>query len=87
MMKNIVNQNFSTPKKYIYIPNNSVLKSGAFNLVFREISFEKITSEHTHLYFRRKDRTFPGRIFETEEINSKAIKRVNNLISSPKIFL
>ena len=24
---------FSVPKKYIFIPNNSVLKSGAFNLV------------------------------------------------------
>ena len=66
---------FSTPKKYIYIPNNSVLKSGAFNLVSEKFGLRKL-HQNTHIYTsEEKIEHFPGRIFETEEINSKAIKK------------
>ena len=66
---------FSTPKKYIYIPNNSVLKSGAFNLVSEKFGLKKL-HQNTHIYTsEEKIEHFPGRIFETEEINSKAIKK------------
>ena len=66
---------FSTPKKYIYIPNNSVLKSGAFNLVSEKFGLKKL-HQNTHIYTsEEKIARFPGRIFETEEINSKAIKK------------
>ena len=66
---------FSIPKKYIYIPNNSVLKSGAFNLVSEKFGLRKL-HQNTHIYTsEEKIEHFPGRIFETEEINSKAIKK------------
>ena len=66
---------FSAPKKYIYIPNNSVLKSGAFNLVSEKFGLRKL-HQNTHIYTsEEKIEHFPGRIFETEEINSKAIKK------------
>ena len=65
----------SFPKKYIYIPNNSVLKSGAFNLVSEKFGLKKL-HQNTHIYTsEEKIEHFPGRIFETEEINSKAIKK------------
>ena len=65
----------STPKKYIYIPNNPVLKSGAFNLVSEKFGLKKL-HQNTHIYTsEEKIEHFPGRIFETEEINSKAIKK------------
>jgi 16S rRNA G966 N2-methylase RsmD len=65
----------SNPKKYIYIPNNSVLKSGAFNLVSEKFGLKKL-HQNTHIYTsEEKIEYFPGRIFETEEINSKAIKK------------
>ena len=65
----------SFPKKYIYIPNNSVLKSGAFNLVSEKFGLRKL-HQNTHIYTsEEKIEYFPGRIFETEEINSKAIKK------------
>ena len=66
---------FSIPKKYIYIPNNSILKSGAFNLVSEKFGLKKL-HQNTHIYTsEEKIEHFPGRIFETEEINSKAIKK------------
>lgn len=66
---------FSAPKKYIYIPNSSVLKSGAFNLVSEKFGLKKL-HQNTHIYTsEEKIEHFPGRIFETEEINSKAIKK------------
>ena len=65
----------SFPKKYIYIPNNSLLKSGAFNLVSEKFGLKKL-HQNTHIYTsEEKIEHFPGRIFETEEINSKAIKK------------
>ena len=65
----------SFPKKYIYIPNNSVLKSGAFNLASEKFGLKKL-HQNTHIYTsEEKIEHFPGRIFETEEINSKAIKK------------
>jgi len=66
---------FSAPKKYIYIPNNSVLKSGAFNLVSEKFGLRKL-HQNTHIYTsEEKIEHFPGRIFDTEEINSKTIKK------------
>lgn len=66
---------FSVPKKYIFIPNNSVLKSGAFNLVSEKFNLKKL-HQNTHIYTSEKlIKNFPGRIFEAEEINPKEIKK------------
>ena len=66
---------FSKPEKYIFIPNNSVLKSGAFNLVSEKFNLKKL-HQNTHIYTSEKlIEDFPGRIFEAEELNPKEIKK------------
>lgn len=66
---------FSIPKKYIYIPNNSVLKSGSFNLVSEKFNLKKL-HQNTHIYTSEKlIENFPGRIFDAEELNPKEIKK------------
>ncbi len=66
---------FSKPEKYIFIPNNSVLKSGAFNLVSEKFNLKKL-HQNTHIYTLEKMiENFPGRVFEVEEINPKDLKK------------
>lgn len=66
---------FSEPKKYIYIPNNSVLKSGAFNLISEKFQLKKL-HPNSHLYTSGNlINEFSGRIFEAAEINPKEIKK------------
>lgn len=57
---------FSPPKKYLYEPNASILKAGAFKLIGDKFQLNKI-QVNTHLYTSdvlKND--FPGRIFEIE---------------------
>ena len=66
---------FSKPEKYIFIPNNSVLKSGSFNLVSEKFNLKKL-HQNTHIYTSEKlIENFPGRIFDAEELNPKEIKK------------
>ena len=66
---------FSEPEKYIYIPNNSVLKSGAFNLISEKFQLKKL-HPNSHLYTSENlINEFSGRIFEAAEINPKEIKK------------
>lgn len=65
----------SVPEKFIYIPNNAVLKSGAFNLISERFQLKKL-HPNSHLYTSEKViENFPGRIFEAEELNPKEIKK------------
>jgi hypothetical protein len=55
---------FSHPLTYLYEPNASALKSGAFRLMGNRFQLKKI-SPNTHLYTSSlKVEGFPGRIFE-----------------------
>ncbi|SIS67603.1 Conserved hypothetical protein 95 [Chryseobacterium ureilyticum] len=66
---------YSEPEKFIYIPNNSILKAGIFNLISEKFQLKKLHS-NTHLYTSsEKDEDFPGRVFEMEVIDSKKIKK------------
>lgn len=66
---------FSDALEYIYIPNNSVLKSGAFNLVSQKYSLKKL-HPNTHIYTsNEKLPYFCGRIFKVKEISTKEIKK------------
>lgn len=59
---------FSAPQKYLYEPNASILKAGAFKLIGEKLQLDKVHI-NTHLYtsaILRND--FPGRIFEIEEL-------------------
>lgn len=74
---------FSEPKQFLYIPNNAVLKSGAFNLVSEKFSLKKL---HPNTHFYTSDvllNHFPGRILKIETVDSKDIRKAGkyNIIS------
>ncbi|MBV8327601.1 class I SAM-dependent methyltransferase [Chryseobacterium sp.] len=74
---------YSEPEKFIYIPNNSVLKAGVFNLISEKMGLKKL-HPNTHFYTASERRDhFPGRVFEMEVIDSKSIKKKEqfNIIS------
>ncbi len=74
---------YSEPEKYIYIPNNAVLKAGVFNLISQKFGLKKL-HPNSHLYTSgEKIDNFPGRIFEMVMIDSKSIKKKDqfNIIS------
>lgn len=74
---------FSEPESYLYIPNNAVLKSGAFNLISKQIHLKKL-HPNTHLYTSDVEVTnFPGRKLMAEIIEPKALKKgeAYNIIS------
>jgi len=77
-----VTPEFSDILEYLYIPNNAVLKSGAFNLVSKKFGLKKLHL-NTHLYTSDKAVDFCGRVFKVKEISSKEIKKgdVFNIIS------
>jgi hypothetical protein len=54
---------FSNPSTYLYEPNASIMKAGAFKLVGKAFSLSKI-HPNTHFYTSKEIVTnFPGRIF------------------------
>lgn len=66
---------YSEPEKYIYIPNNTILKAGVFNLISQKFGLKKL-HPNSHLYTSGERITnFPGRIFEMEIVDSKSIKK------------
>lgn len=74
---------YSEPLKYLYLPNNSILKSGAFRLISEQFKVKKL---HPNTHFYTSDSyisDFPGRILEIEVIDSKQIKKGSqfNIIS------
>lgn len=74
---------FSEPEKFIYIPNNTILKAGIFNLISDKFKLKKL-HPNTHIYTSEiRINDFPGRIFEMEAIESKQIKKKQqfNIIS------
>lgn len=55
---------FDVPKRYLYEPNASILKSGAFKVVGEQFRLKKL-HQHTHLYTSDQLVTnWPGRVFE-----------------------
>ena len=66
---------YTSPQKYLYIANNSVYKSGAFNLISKRFNLSKL-HQNTHLYTSEsKIDAFSGRIFMVEELSPKEIKK------------
>lgn len=60
---------YAPPKHYLYIPNNAILKSGAFNYIVQRFGVEKLEA-NTHLYTSdRLITTFAGRVLEVEEVD------------------
>ncbi len=74
---------YSEPEKYIYIPNNSILKAGVFNLISQKFGLKKL-HPNSHFYTsNEKKGDFSGRILEVELVDSKNIKKKEqyNIIS------
>lgn len=69
---------FSKPQKFIYEPNSSILKSGAFKLTAEKFKLKKLHIS-THLYTSDEAlRSFPGKIYKVlEELKNpeKEIKK------------
>ena len=66
---------FSESLNFIYIPNNSILKAGAFNIISEKFGLKKL-HPNTHFYTsEHKIENFPGRVFEIEKIEAKDLKK------------
>lgn len=66
---------YSMPLRYIYIPNNAVLKSGAFNFVASKFGLFKLHA-NTHLYTSaEKAEDFPGRCLEMEAVSAGTLSK------------
>lgn len=74
---------YSGPEKFIYIPNNTILKAGVFNLISERFRLKKL-HPNTHIYTSdQKIADFPGRVLEMEIVESKQVKKKEsfNIIS------
>ncbi len=59
--------NFAMPMRFLYEPNAAILKSGAFKTLGNHFQLQKL-HEHAHLYTSEKQVSFPGRVFQIEEV-------------------
>ncbi|GAA4281799.1 THUMP-like domain-containing protein [Gaetbulibacter aestuarii] len=69
---------YSEPLSYLYEPNASILKAGAFQMIAEKYKINKL-HKHTHLYTNETLIEFPGRRFMIENVipfNKKDIKKV-----------
>lgn len=68
---------YGDPQKYLYEPNASIRKAGAFKSIANKYGLSKI-APNTHLYTSEDLITdFPGRVFEVlEEVNKKNAKKL-----------
>ena len=74
---------YAEPEKFIYIPNNTLLKAGIFNLISEKFNLKKL-HPNTHIYTSDTEiDNFSGRVFEMEVIEGKQIKKKSqfNIIS------
>ena len=74
----------SRPEKYLYEPNASLLKAGAFNVLATAFQVSKL-HKNSHLYTSDgfiKD--FPGRIFEVKEFFAPNKKNVRQFVAETK---
>lgn len=79
----IATSEFSESLNYLYIPNNSILKAGAFNIISEKFGLKKL-HPNTHFYTsENKIEHFPGRILQVEKIDGKEVKKNDqfNIIS------
>lgn len=66
---------YGEPEKYIYIPNNAMLKASIFNLISQKMRLKKL-HPNSHIYTSDSQiNNFPGRVFEMEVIDAKKIQK------------
>ncbi|MEL7001518.1 MAG: class I SAM-dependent methyltransferase [Bacteroidota bacterium] len=75
---------FSKPLNYLYEPNASILKSGAFKLISQHFDVMKL-HPNTHLYTSKTlVDNFPGRTFEIKEITKYNKKEIAKALPDKK---
>ncbi|HEX6227567.1 MAG TPA: RsmD family RNA methyltransferase [Chryseolinea sp.] len=75
---------YSDPKKYLFEPNASILKSGAFKTIAARFEISKL-HPNTHLYTAdRVIADFPGRTFKIESSVKSNPKELENLFVDSK---
>lgn len=75
---------FSEPLAYLYEPNSSILKGGAFNRVGEMYHLKKI-APNSHLYTSDELRNdFPGRIFKIEAVTNFDRGSLNEIVTGQK---
>jgi len=75
---------YSEPQEYLYEPNTSILKAGAFQSIAMKYNVSKLNA-NTHLYTSTQlIENFPGRIFKIKQTLSYNIKTLKALLLSKK---
>ncbi len=75
---------WNEPLEYLYEPNASIMKAGAFKLVGERYQLNKL-SVNTHLYTSiQLIADFPGRIFRVENLNPDK-KELHNLLPTKQV--
>ena len=75
---------YSLPKKYLYEPNASLMKSGGFEAVSELFTIEKL-HQHSHLYTSDELIDFPGRKFQIDSIVPFQKKDISQHIQGKKM--
>lgn len=74
---------YSQPLDYLYIPNNAIMKAGAFNVISQQFNLKKL-HPNTHFYTsENKIDDFPGRVLQVQNIEAKELMKNDqyNIIS------
>lgn len=75
---------YSLPKKYLYEPNASLMKSGGFEAVSELFAIGKL-HQHSHLYTSDELIDFPGRKFQIDVIIPFQKKEISQFIQGKKM--
>lgn len=75
--------NYSLPKKYLFEPNASIMKSGGFDEITAQFEVEKL-HQHSHLYTSDNLIDFPGRVFEIENCLEYNKQNMKSLMENKK---
>ena len=65
--KNPESISYYLPRKYLYEANSAIMKSGGFDEVSSKFKLDKL-HKHSHLYTSEDLISFPGRIFEIQDV-------------------
>ena len=75
---------YATPSGYLYEPNTSILKAGAFKCITSRFDIEKL-AKHTHLYTSLKIiNDFPGKIYRIKQVIPYHKKKLKSVLTGQK---
>ncbi len=69
---------YSLPQKYLYEPNATLLKSGAYRLIGQRFALKKL-NQHSHLYTSVELKEFPGRVFKIDKVMPYTKKNMKSI--------